>query len=423
MRYIPLISIFLLPTVVLGVPLDASPMAIRYDNHKLVNFKRSPEILKFVEERGYDVWKNSQEGLHVRVAPEELELLKRFNYEVLIEDVQSEIDHEASEQRRVQLSKRAADWHASYHTYAEIVEWLKTLASSNPSLVNLVPSIGKSIEGRDIPAIRITSNTGGQKKQFWFQGLQHAREWISGASMQYLADTLVTGYASDSSIKSLLDTYEFIIIPVSNPDGYNYSWTKDRLWRKNRRLVNSNVYGVDLNRNWPDHWNQGGASSNPRDETYLGTSPGSEPEVANLMKYYLQQTRIAGAIDFHSYGELIMWPYGWTQKQSPWNAEFTSLGKGMKSAVDQVNPNNRYVPQMDAALYIASGGADDWFFGDQVSKKQGFITTGLTVELSPTSSSPGFVLPPAKIIPVGKDVVAMVKYFAQYVDKNPLIPK
>ncbi|KAK9763016.1 hypothetical protein K7432_010699 [Basidiobolus ranarum] len=246
MRYIPLISIFLLPTVVLGVPLDASPMAIRYDNHKLVNFKRSPEILKFVEERGYDVWKNSQEGLHVRVAPEELELLKRFNYEVLIEDVQSEIDHEASEQRRVQLSKRAADWHASYHTYAEIVEWLKTLASSNPSLVNLVPSIGKSIEGRDIPAIRITSNTGGQKKQFWFQGLQHAREWISGASMQYLADTLVTGYASDSSIKSLLDTYEFIIIPVSNPDGYNYSWTKDRLWRKNRRLVNSNVYGVDL---------------------------------------------------------------------------------------------------------------------------------------------------------------------------------
>ncbi|KAK9763898.1 hypothetical protein K7432_009037 [Basidiobolus ranarum] len=408
-----LLATYLISSIVFGLP-----TRVRYDSHKLIDLKRSPVTVKFVQERGYDIWKNSGQELHVRVISNELDLFKRFEYKVLIEDIQSKIDHEAL-LLRAQLFKRAvSDWHSSYHTYEDIVEWLDTLANTYPTLVKLVPSIGESIEGRDIPALHLTSSIGSNKKQFWFQGLQHAREWISGSSMQYLADSLVSEYPKDSSIKWILDNFEIIIIPVTNPDGYSYSWTTDRLWRKNRRLIYNNTYGVDLNRNWPDHWDQGGSSHNPQDDTYLGASPGSEPEVASLMKYYLQQPRIVGAIDFHAYGELIMWPYGWTQQKSPWDSAFTALGKGMKAAVTKINPENHYVPQMDATLYVASGGADDWFFGEQVTKKQGFITAGMTIELSPSSSSPGFIIPPERIIPVGKEVTAMVKYFIEHIDKT-----
>ncbi|ORX95897.1 hypothetical protein K493DRAFT_301197 [Basidiobolus meristosporus CBS 931.73] len=403
--------------IVFSFPIDLGLHTVRYDHHKIVRFPTTPETLRLVQEHDYDLWKCSKDELHVRVTSSELAQLERFEHSILVEDIQREIDREATGQR---LSKRdLSAWHTSYHSYDEIMDWLHALAEANPGLVSLNSSIGKSIEGRDIPALHLTSNNGKRKSQFWLQGLQHAREWISGSSMQYLADALVTGYSNDPSIRWMLNNFEIIILPVTNPDGYDYTWTTDRLWRKNRRLVKENVYGVDLNRNWPDHWGLGGSSHDPTTNTYLGASPGSEPEVVSLMKHYLRQPRIIGAIDFHSYGELIMWPFGWTHNKSPWDKGFAALGEGMRAAISAVNPKNRYAAEMDATLYIASGGADDWFFGEEVSKKQGFVTTGLTVELSPASDSPSFILPPERILPVGKEVLAMVQYFISHVYKNP----
>ncbi|KAK9768072.1 hypothetical protein K7432_001608 [Basidiobolus ranarum] len=432
MRYSSYLSLLLLPaSSVFSIPLDGSVGTVRYDNHKLISVKRTPESWDLVQKEGFDVWQNNKNGLHVRVAPSDIAKFAALDYEVLMQDVQSKIDEEARSLRRNHISKRCVsdpEWFKSYHPYEEVLKWLADLSKKHNELVSYIPSIGKSIEGRDIPALRITSkkniNKGNApKKQYYFQGLQHAREWISTASMQFVADTFASSYKQNKQITRILDTSEILIVPIVNPDGYAYSWTKDRLWRKNRRVVKDPIVGVDLNRNWPDHWDHGGASHNPKDQTYLGTAPGSEPEVKAVMDFYLKQKNIAGAIDFHSYGELIMWPFGWTQERSPWDEEFKKLGAFMKEAVNKVNATNAYVPQMDAELYIASGGADDWFFGDDVTKKQGFRSTGLTVELSPFEDEPGFILPPERIIPTGKATVAMVKNFIDYVSKNPLSAK
>ncbi|ORX92446.1 peptidase M14, carboxypeptidase A, partial [Basidiobolus meristosporus CBS 931.73] len=350
--------------------------------------------------------------LHVRASPKDLESLAEFSPEVLIENIQESIDLETKSLKQAALAKRAVDdatWFQSYHTFTDIVQWLQNLSQKYPDLVTLVPSIGKTTLGKDIPALRITSKNGATKKKFWFQGLQHAREWIATTTMQYVADGLASGYATDASTKKLLDEAEIIIIPVSNPDGYEYTWNGDRLWRKNRRNNGGGVYGVDTNRNWPDHWNKGGSSTNPRDETYMGPSAGSEPEVKALINYYFQQTGIVGAIDYHSYSELIMWPYGWTYTDPATVAPYTTLAKNMKSAIRGVNPNEQYVAQQISDLYIASGSAADWFYSDEVLQKQKFRSTSLTVELSPKQNNPGFVLPPQNIIPVGKQTLASLK--------------
>ncbi|ORX88844.1 peptidase M14, carboxypeptidase A, partial [Basidiobolus meristosporus CBS 931.73] len=312
-----------------------------------------------------------------------------------------------------------ATWFQSYHTFADIVQWLQQLSKKYPDLVTYVPSIGKTTLGKDIPALRITSKNGGEKKKIWFQGLQHAREWIATTTMQYLADGFASGYATDSDIKGILDAAEIIIIPVSNPDGYEYTWNGDRLWRKNRRNNGGGVYGVDLNRNWPDHWNQGGSSKNPSDETFMGPSGGSEPEVKALINYFLQQKNVVGAIDYHSYGELIMWPYAWTYSKVAKSAEYAALGKAMKSAIRTVNTSERYTTQQISDLYVASGSSSDWFYGDQVAQAQGFRSTSIAVELSPSGSggASGFVLPPQNIIPVGKQTLAAAKVFISNVLK------
>jgi murein tripeptide amidase MpaA len=140
-----------------------------------------------------------------------------------------------------------------------------------------------------------------EKPQFWIQGQIHAREWIGGATVQYFVHHLLTHYGKDDRVTSVLDANELIVVPCLNPDGYEYSWTTNRLWRKNRRDNGRlNGFGVDLNRNWDEFWDlEGGSSRSPFSEVYRGPGPASEPEVQALSKYFLKHKRIIGALDIH----------------------------------------------------------------------------------------------------------------------------
>src|SRR5690606_14934327 len=115
-------------------------------------------------------------------------------------------------------------------------------------------------------------------QSLWWGG-QHAREWINIPVPIYHAEQLLTRYDTDPEIRALVDSVEFIFVPTMNPDGYEYTWTNNRLWRKNRRdHPNSSCFGVDLNRNWGFQWGGAGASTNRCNDTYRGTAPFSEPE-------------------------------------------------------------------------------------------------------------------------------------------------
>lgn len=299
-----------------------------------------------------------------------------------------------------------ASWFEKYHNGAEIEAYSKELAAEFPQLCSFEQEIGKSIEGRSIFAVRITDGASrNETKKIWLNGGQHAREWISPATVMFIIDSLLRGFGNDNEITNLLKTTEFIIVPLVNPDGYEYTWTNERLWRKNRRVNGGTSYrGVDLNRNWGNHWGGSGSSSSPSSDTYRGTAPFSEPETKSVSDYILTFPNIVGGIDIHSYSQLVLRPWGWdSSKPNDYN-QLKKLGDGMSAAIKQVHGMD-YSSIAAYELYYASGISSDWLYGD--ARMMGYC-----IELRDTGRY-GFILPPDQIIPTGQETLAAVMYFAK----------
>jgi len=300
----------------------------------------------------------------------------------------------------------SADFFATYRRYSEFVDYLQQLAGQYSHIAKFIPSVAKSIEGRDIPAIRINATAGNAKaKKIYFQGGQHAREWIGPVTVMYITQQLLEKYGKESAVTQLVRDIEFTIVPLANPDGYEYAWTKERLWRKNRRRNSDGTYGVDLNRNWDEHWGGGGSSGVPSSDTYRGTAPFSEPESSQLSKLVtsLGPTVIA-AIDFHSYSQLILRPYGWTNANCPDETALKAIGEGVRQAIRAVH-NKDYTNQKSIDLYVTTGTASDWFYYAK-------IWASYTIELRDTGKY-GFVLPASEIIPSGQEIWNSMLYFCK----------
>jgi murein tripeptide amidase MpaA len=178
----------------------------------------------------------------------------------------------------------------------------------------------------------------------------------------YLADRLVAEYGTNPKVKAILDNSELIIIGHANPDGNQWSWGYDRLWRKNRRDNNFGLYGVDLNRNYPDHWGQGGSSTSPISDTYMGPSAMSEPEIQAGVQFFAENAPIIGAIDWHSYTQLVLRPYGWTREDPPDENFLKFLGDGYAAEVFAVH-GERYTSQKSIDLYVTTGTGIDYANG------------------------------------------------------------
>lgn len=136
----------------------------------------------------------------------------------------------------------------------------------------------------------------------------------------------------------ILNYYEIVYIPIVNPDGYEYSWTYDRLWRKNRSpnvLSTGGVsYGVDLNRNWNDHWSVSGSTNDPRSDVYHGPRVNSEFEVKILQNYYLSfKGRVSIALDVHSFSQYILWPWSWSSTSFKYEKQHSKLTDLMIKAI------------------------------------------------------------------------------------------
>ncbi|CAF2462299.1 unnamed protein product [Rotaria sp. Silwood2] len=155
-------------------------------------------------------------------------------------------------------------------------------------------SMGKTYENRDI----WLSN---KKRAFMDFGI-HAREWISPATGIYMINEFLTTYASGADAKTILNAWELHIVPDLNPDGYAYSHSRDRKWRKNRKPTGDDCIGVDLNRNFGYKWNTGGSSANPCSDQFHGSSAMSENETKALQSYMTGKIWTT-YLTFHSYGQ------------------------------------------------------------------------------------------------------------------------
>ncbi|TDD66900.1 zinc carboxypeptidase [Jiangella aurantiaca] len=198
---------------------------------------------------------------------------------------------------------------------------LYDLARRNPQIAKLVV-LGETYNGREIIALKLTQGArgiaDGTRPAVLYSSLQHAREWISGEVNRRLLHHFVDGWrANDREIRSLLRRNEYWFVLVANPDGYQYTFDEERLWRKNLRDNDGDgeitqLDGVDPNRNYPEHfkYDEEGSSSLSSSDTYRGPAAASEPETQAMMDLY-DRVRFAFHVNWHSTGEWLLYPEGW----------------------------------------------------------------------------------------------------------------
>ncbi|MEV7138646.1 M14 family metallopeptidase [Streptomyces tauricus] len=287
-----------------------------------------------------------------------------------------------------------------YHNYAEMNTEINQRLSAYPGIMSK-RVIGKSYQGRDIIAIKISDNvaTDESEPEVLFTHHQHAREHLTVEMALYLLRELGAGYGSDSRVTNMVNSREIWIVPDLNPDGgeYDIATGAYRSWRKNRQPNSgSSAVGTDLNRNWNYRWGCcGGSSGSTSSETYRGSAPESAPEVKVVADFVRSRVvggtqQIKAGVDFHTYSELVLWPFGYTTADT--TTGMTADDRNAFAAVGQkMAASNGYTPEQSSDLYITDGSIDDYLWGSQK-------IFGYTFEMYPSSSGGGGFYPPDEVI-------------------------
>ena len=285
-----------------------------------------------------------------------------------------------------------------YHDYAEMVTKLQMLAASYPDITDL-QSIGQSHQGRELWALRITDHPEateeGEQGILIYAGT-HAREHLSVEQALYLANDLLQNYGTEGEATNLIDNRDIWILPNLNPDGSEYDidqWQSNQrpYWRKNRRNNQDGTWGVDLNRNFGYQWGCcDGSSSYTSSDLYRGPVPFSEPESQALRDFVINHPHLTMSFSLHTYGELILYPYGYTYTDLPPDMDPDDL-RIFRAMASEMAALNDYTAQQASDLYIVDGDHDDWLYGER-------RLYAFTWELYSPGSNPGFY-PPDDVIP------------------------
>ncbi len=372
---------------------------------------RTPDEVRWVTSLADDVWtEHVADAMTIVVGPAQIRALTRdaVPHRVVVDDVDAVA---ALEHLRLAHRPRAGagDWFSDYRDLREIDAYLAGLAGRHRDAA-AVRTLGTSIEGHPIRAIEISR---GGPRWIAIDGGQHAREWISVMVPVCIADRLLAGGSQAARVRAILDAVSFTIVPVVNPDGYDYTWTTDRYWRKNRR----GHYGVDLNRNYDVGWGGAGSSDDRRSPNYRGEAPFSEPETAALRALFASRP-IAGHVDFHSYSQVIVYPWSY-QRTEPADADaFATIADRMHDSIRAARGRS-YAIRPGSSLRVGAGGTlGDWAYATHQ-------TLSFLVELRPSSSAEGgFVLPPEEIVPTCDEALAAVLAVAEgLIDRDALHPE
>ncbi len=301
---------------------------------------------------------------------------------------------------------------AKYHNYARMYADLQTYAKTLGNYASLY-SVGKSAENRDIWCLRVNSNAKNDdtsvKPGAFFVGDHHSREHLS-VEVPLLFAKWLADNKDTADVKAMLDTRDIYIIPMLNPDGaeYDIKTGQYQYWRKNTRKVSGGNMGVDLNRNYDNLWGQGGSSSDPADETYMGPSAFSEPETQVMRSFLGKHTNITVLIAYHTYGRNVYYPWG---GQDADINDATDLA-AFKAMSEQVANYTGYAWEKSSALYIATGDFCDWAYDQH-------HIFALTIELDPGASGSGGFYPGAKVITTASPGNNKAMFYLVQIADNP----
>lgn len=337
---------------------------------------------------GLDLWETKPEYLVLSANEAQVERLRAMGYDV--DQVQA---------TEAYLSAFAtAESTAAYHSAESLEQDLRRLAERAPEVAEL-RQIGQSLEDRPIWALRIGDRRGSDRKLL-FMGCHHAREWIAVEVPYLLAEHLVANASQDPAAE-WLQRGELWVVPMVNPDGHEHSRVSNRLWRKNRRRNADGSTGVDPNRNYGYMWgtlNVNTSSHVPSDETYVGPRAFSEPET-RAVRDLIARELFRGVITYHSFSQLILYPWGYTGRGIADVADRTA----METLAGQMHGSIRgvhgkvYTPKQASGLYPTAGDTTDWTYGV-------YGIPSFTIELRPSSvGEGGFILPGDQILPTWEE--------------------
>lgn len=370
---------------------------------------------------GTAVWNDLSLGLvDVIASPDAASRVEQqlgsISHSTLIENVQALID---AENAHSELHSDLVDADAEPLTAAQLFADFQDAATYQTYLESLPGAtpvtIGKSFLGVDIKGI--TFGTG--PNHIVAHGAVHAREWyaisnvrITPATTVYVADQLLGNTPEAVQLRS---NFTFTFIPVLNVDGYAFTRDKskgDRLWRKNRQVTSGQrCIGIDPNRNFPTGWSKAGASGSACSDTYYGPAALAAPESAAIYNYVKGLGNVVSYMDFHSYSQLWMFPYGYDC--NVFAKDKSTLLAGSKAAVDAIYKSSGLSFKngpICTTIYQASGSSVDSMY--DIGVKYSY-----TAELRDKGRY-GFVLPADQIVDSGKEITTAMFALYKYIANN-----
>lgn len=343
---------------------------------------------------------------------------------------------------------------------------MRLLEAMFPSIAEMV-SIGSSYEGRDVYALRVGARdehdpAEGPRKTILITGGLHGREWISTSTATYLLWSVITSYDNEPMITKLLKHFDIVFIPVLNPDGYEYTWQTDRLWRKSRQQTKLRFCrGFDLDHAFGYAWDAVEHQSDPCSESYGGDQPFQAVEASKLATWAKNETEngatFVAFLDLHSYSQQVLYPYSYTCSIDPPNREnLEELAVGLAKALRLSSGESysvasacegavaRAESEIDSPPRLEAGGgaAIDWFYRmfpeshplphsplRQDTRRQANVLIdelqarySYQIKLRDTGSY-GFLLPSDNIVPTGEETLNALKYLGDYLLGNNGIEK
>ena len=359
-----------------GSMVHAQPKGL--DGHKivrvLVDEREQLETLLALDTAapGFEIWSEAV-GLgfiDVRVSPNYRSALDAAGlpYQVVIDDLQALYDE-------MFRGPRGGDFFESNRTYDEHVAFLNDLVTAHPKLAQMV-NLGLSVEGRPLWAIHITG-PGEDKPAVMYHGAQHGNEFMGAFVVAYAAQCLLGNYDTDPDVADLVDHVEWFLMPIMNPDGYAHG---------TRRNANN----IDLNRNW--------------DGPGAGTDPFSQPETAALRDFFLAHPNVRAYLDFHTFGYMILWPWGYTAGLCDDHWTYDLLGHEMYDLILTVHGTSYdRIGPIYTTIYPVHGVSLDYTYG-----VRGIWSIAFELGDSHT-------MPASAILPTSEDLLPVMMYFSEWV--------
>ncbi|KAM4796006.1 carboxypeptidase B2 [Rhinophrynus dorsalis] len=379
----------------------------------LKNITSLPEVDLWKPDFTDHIVKNKEVHFYVNVSSvdEVKAQLNKYSitYSVLVDNAQDLIEQQTFNETANQRSSKS--FYEQYHPLEDIYYWMEQMVEKHPDMLERI-HIGFSFENRSLYVLKLSGIEKTATNAIWIDCGIHAREWIAPAFCLWLIGHSIEYYNKDLSMTKLLRYFDFYILPVMNVDGYHYTWTTKRMWRKNRsKYPGSNCIGTDLNRNFDIGWCGAGASSNPCHDIYCGPYPESEPEVAAVVNFLKKHKDIVkGYISIHSYSQMVLFPYSYTTEKTKDHDELLLIANKVSEGI-RATTRNRYIygPGADT-IYLAPGGSDDWAY--DLGIKYSF-----TLELRDKGTY-GFLLPPNLIRPTCSEALTGIKVIAGHIVKK-----